>query len=57
MEKVSKATTTRGPAERFTGDVYVDMLVPGEAGLTVGSVHFTPGAHTAWHSHAAADVG
>ena len=56
MEKISKATTTRGPAERFTGDVYVDMLVPGEAGLTVGSVHFTPGAHTAWHSHAAGQV-
>jgi quercetin dioxygenase-like cupin family protein len=56
MEKISKATTGKGPAERFTGDVYVDMLVPGEAGFSVGSVHFTPGAHTAWHSHAAGQV-
>ncbi len=56
MEKISRVTTSKGPAERFTGDVYVDMVVPGEAGFSVGAVHFTPGAHTAWHSHAAGQV-
>jgi len=57
MELFSDAPTGRGPAERFTGDVYVDMVVPGtEAGFSVGRVHFTPGAHTAWHSHAAGQV-
>lgn len=46
--------TSKGPAERFTGDVYVDLVVHApEAGFSVGSVHFTPGAHSAWHSHAA----
>lgn len=54
MQRQAKAPTFTGAAENFTGDVYVDMIVSGgEAGLTIGSVHFTPGAHTAWHSHAA----
>jgi quercetin dioxygenase-like cupin family protein len=56
MEKISKATTSKGPSERFTGDVYVAPIVPAEAGFSVASVHFTPGAHTAWHSHAAGQV-
>ena len=56
MEKISPASTSAGPAERFTGDVYVDPVVSAEAGFSVASVHFTPGAHTAWHSHAAGQV-
>ena len=42
-----------GPAERFTGDVRVEMLFealePSHA--SGGSVTFEPGARTAWHSH------
>jgi quercetin dioxygenase-like cupin family protein len=54
MQKHPSPHTAKGPAERFTGDVYVDMVVQApEAGFSVGAVHFTPGAHTAWHSHAA----
>lgn len=57
MQEQAKPATTKGPAERFTGDVYVDMIVGAtEAGFSVGSVHFTPGAHTAWHSHAAGQM-
>lgn len=57
IERQSKAPTTKGPAERFTGDVYVDLVVAHpDAGFSVGSVHFTPGAHTAWHSHAAGQM-
>ncbi len=57
MQHQPKAPTTKGPAERFTGDVYVDMVVSHpDAGFSVGSVHFTPGAHTAWHSHAAGQM-
>ncbi len=57
IEKQSKATTGKGPQERFTGDVYVDMVVAHPAaGFSVASVHFTPGAHTAWHSHAAGQM-
>ena len=45
--------TVKGPAEWFTGDVWIDPIVQPEGGsqLSVGAVHFTPGARTAWHSH------
>ncbi|HEY3338375.1 MAG TPA: cupin domain-containing protein [Propionicimonas sp.] len=57
MQEQRKAPTFKGPAERFSGDVYVDMVVAGpDAGFSVGAVHFTPGAHTAWHSHAAGQM-
>jgi quercetin dioxygenase-like cupin family protein len=49
-----KSPTTQGPAERFTGDVYVDPLAEPKAGdqrMLVSRVRFTPGAHTAWHAH------
>jgi quercetin dioxygenase-like cupin family protein len=45
--------TMAGPSEWFTGAVYVDP-VAGPAGpsrLSASSVHFTPGARTAWHTH------
>jgi quercetin dioxygenase-like cupin family protein len=42
--------TTKGPAEHFTGDVWMDQLGATD-NTTVLSVHFTPGARTAWHSH------
>jgi quercetin dioxygenase-like cupin family protein len=45
--------TAAGPADWFTGSVYVDPIAaPGE-GSSVGAaaVHFTPGARTAWHTH------
>jgi len=45
--------TTLGPAEWFTGSVYLDS-VAGPAGtsrVNATSVHFTPGARTAWHTH------
>jgi quercetin dioxygenase-like cupin family protein len=45
--------TNVGPSERFTGAVYLDpVAVPSEASrLNALSVHFTPGARTAWHVH------
>lgn len=54
MEHIPKNPTARGPAERFTGDVFIDTLAQGHSGtpLSVAHVHFTPGARTAWHSHA-----
>jgi quercetin dioxygenase-like cupin family protein len=53
-----KQSTTRGPAEWFTGDVWIDRIVNAVAPsrLSVGAVHFTPGARTAWHSHALGQV-
>jgi quercetin dioxygenase-like cupin family protein len=45
--------TTIGPAEWFTGAVYIDTVTsPTEPSrLQAVSVHFTPGARTAWHTH------
>jgi quercetin dioxygenase-like cupin family protein len=45
--------TTPGPAEWFTGAVYLDAVAtPAESSrLSATSVHFTPGARTAWHTH------
>ena len=45
--------TAAGPREWFTGAVYVDTVAtPSQASrLSASSVHFTPGARTAWHTH------
>ena len=42
--------TKRGPADWFTGDVWIDEISPGPH-VKLLSVHFTPGARTAWHVH------
>jgi quercetin dioxygenase-like cupin family protein len=53
MEVQPNKETARGPAEWFSGDVWVDAIAQGQGPtpLSVGSVHFTPCAHTAWHRH------
>src|SRR2546421_10100621 len=45
--------TSPGPSDWFTGTVYIDMIAsPSEPSrLGAASVHFTPGARTAWHTH------
>jgi quercetin dioxygenase-like cupin family protein len=45
--------TTAGPSEWFTGNVYRDEVATpsGPSHLSAGSVHFAPGARTAWHTH------
>jgi quercetin dioxygenase-like cupin family protein len=45
--------TMAGPSDWFTGAVYVDAVaVPvGPSRFSASSVHFTPGARTAWHTH------
>ena len=45
--------TTPGPRDWFTGAVYVDPVATPSAPSRVAaaSVHFTPGARTAWHTH------
>jgi quercetin dioxygenase-like cupin family protein len=49
----SSTETTKGPADWFTGDVYIDTVAaPSEPyRLAAANVHFTPGARTAWHTH------
>jgi len=45
--------TNQGPADWFTGAVYIDTIATPTSPSTVAaaSVHFTPGARTAWHTH------
>ena len=45
--------TNPGPTDWFTGSVFVDPIaVPtGGSQIAAASVHFTPGARTAWHTH------
>ncbi len=53
MVAIPAPSTAKAPAERFTGDVWVDGItggtVPGTA--TLAAVRFSPGARTAWHAH------
>jgi quercetin dioxygenase-like cupin family protein len=45
--------TAAGPSDWFTGAVYIDPVAAPSHGsrLSASSVHFTPGARTAWHTH------
>jgi quercetin dioxygenase-like cupin family protein len=45
--------TAAGPSDWFTGSVYIDTIAApsGNSRLSASSVHFTPGARTAWHTH------
>ena len=45
--------TNPGPSEWFTGSVYIDPVAAPTTGsrINASSVHFTPGARTAWHTH------
>ncbi|HEY7560861.1 MAG TPA: cupin domain-containing protein [Gaiellaceae bacterium] len=49
----SGVETAAGPGEWFTGSVYLDAVAAPSDGsrLSATSVHFTPGARTAWHTH------
>ena len=49
----STVATTAGPSDWFTGTVFVDAIATPSEGSRVqaSSVHFTPGARTAWHTH------
>jgi quercetin dioxygenase-like cupin family protein len=50
----SNTDTGKGPDDWFTGDVYIDAVAaaPPPARVRANLVHFTPGARTAWHTHA-----
>ncbi|MGQ0463930.1 MAG: (R)-mandelonitrile lyase [Sporichthyaceae bacterium] len=48
--------TNRGPDTWFTGEVYFDNLVAGDAtpgSIAMLKVRFAPGARTFWHAHPA----
>jgi quercetin dioxygenase-like cupin family protein len=49
----NSVATTPGPSDWFTGTVYIDAVATASepSRLQAASVHFTPGARTAWHTH------
>jgi quercetin dioxygenase-like cupin family protein len=49
----NETATLTGPADWFTGAVYLDVMAePAEPfRVSAACVHFTPGARTAWHTH------
>jgi quercetin dioxygenase-like cupin family protein len=49
----SSVETMPGPADWFTGAVYLDTITTptGASRLHALNVHFPPGARTAWHTH------
>jgi quercetin dioxygenase-like cupin family protein len=49
----SSIDTAKGPADWFTGDVYIDAVAaaPEPSRVTANLVHFMPGARTHWHRH------
>ena len=54
MEVQPKRPSAKGPAESFSGDVWVDQIAYGQgvSRVRVAIIHFTPGARSAWHCHA-----
>lgn len=53
MQIIDRQSTMRGPTEWFTGEVWIDVIVPrdGRALGRCNVVRFSPGARTAWHKH------
>ena len=49
----SSTDTSDGPSEWFTGSVFLDAVAAPVDGsrVSASSVHFTPGARNAWHTH------
>ena len=49
----SSLDTNVGPSESFTGAVFIDTVATAEgpSRFAAASVHFNPGARTAWHTH------
>ncbi len=54
MQIQPKQPSMKGPAEMFTGDVWIDGIASGQepSRIRVNLVRFAPSARTAWHSHA-----
>ena len=54
MKVIPTRPTEKAPADRFTGDAWVDRLTDAEppSRIRVNVVRFAPGARNAWHVHA-----
>ncbi|MDE1176207.1 MAG: cupin domain-containing protein [Edaphobacter sp.] len=56
--KNSERATGKGPADWFTGGVWIEPVVSPEAPsrLQAAYVTFTPGARTNWHTHPVSQI-
>ncbi|MCX5079560.1 (R)-mandelonitrile lyase [Streptomyces sp. NPDC001939] len=54
MELLKQQATFKAPGDRFTGDVWFDVIYSGEepSRMRMNMVRFSPGARTDWHHHA-----
>lgn len=54
MEIQPRQPSTKGSADRFIGDVWLDVIAQGRdpSRMRVSMVRFAPGARNAWHAHA-----
>jgi quercetin dioxygenase-like cupin family protein len=54
VEVLTEQQTVKGPEQRFTSDVWFDVIARGKghSRLRANAVRFTPYARSAWHSHA-----
>ena len=53
IKRAGSQPSGKGPADWFTGTVYIDGIrnPDGQSALGCAHVRFTPGARTAWHTH------
>ena len=53
MKFTEKPATAVGPADWFTGTVFIDTVRSPDQQTAIGCAHvrFAPGARTAWHTH------
>ena len=53
LTRADTTLTKRGPAEYFTGTVWIHEIaaMPNDSRVRVVRVSFEPGARTAWHTH------
>ena len=58
MDIEPRKSTYKGPDDWFSGSVWIVPIVEpdAESALSVISVHFHPGARTAWHAHAGGQI-
>lgn len=58
LQRAASVSSSKAPAEQFTGQVRRDPLIGSEAPgrVSTGKVTFEPGARTAWHTHPAGQI-
>jgi quercetin dioxygenase-like cupin family protein len=49
--RAKRPTSSVPGGETFTGSVWKEGILPRADGVSMGSVHFAPGARTHWHTH------